>query len=136
MPEPELVRQPGGCAEDHRRLAGGLQYGTATQQLRGIEPRRNSRQKSAGKRAVEKTLRGKVQTTFPLRLGIPQTRRDSHFPIAPAATVPSPAPPSRFRTKPRVLTYDWIKNGGRSLNQNLNRAVFRLNQRSRTKSAS
>src|SRR6266550_1770905 len=78
----------------------------------GIEPRRNSRRKSAGKKAVEKTLRGKVQTTFPLRLEIPQTRRDSHFPTASAATGSSPVPPSRFRTKPRALTYDWTKNGG------------------------
>src|SRR6266478_5787554 len=76
----------------------------------GIELLRSSRRKSAGKRAVEKTLRGKVQTTFPLRLEIPQTPRDSHFPTAPATTVP--APPSRFRTKPRVLTYDWTKNRG------------------------
>src|SRR5450756_2515196 len=78
----------------------------------GIEPRRNSRQKSAGKKAVEKTLRGKVQTTFPLRLEIPQTRRDSHFPTATATTGSFPAPSSRFRIKPRVLTYDWTKNGG------------------------
>src|ERR1700693_241346 len=38
MPEPELVRQPGGCPEDHRSLAGGLQYGTAAQQLRVSNP--------------------------------------------------------------------------------------------------
>ena len=37
-------------------------------------------------RAVEKTLRGKVQKpTFPPRLEIPQTARDSHFPTATAA---------------------------------------------------
>src|SRR5487761_454459 len=77
----------------------------------GIEPRRNLRRKSAGKRAVEKKLRGKVPTTFPLRLEIPQTRRDSHFPTAPAATAPSPTP-NGFTTNPRVLTYDWTKNGG------------------------
>src|SRR6267378_989872 len=78
----------------------------------GIELLQSSRRKSAGKRAVEKTLRGKVQTTFPLRLEIPQTRRDSHFPTATATTVPSPTPPSGFRIKPRVLTYDWTKNRG------------------------
>src|ERR1039458_9119622 len=78
----------------------------------GIEPRRSSRRKSAGKKAVEKALRGKVQTTFPLRLEIPQTRRDSHFPTATATTGSPPAPPSRLRTKPRGLTYDWTKNGG------------------------
>jgi transposase len=37
------------------------------------------------KRAVEKTRGGKVKkTTFPPRLEIPQTARDSHFPTAPA----------------------------------------------------
>src|SRR5207245_6907564 len=62
--------------------------------------------------AVEKPLRGKVQTTFPLRLEIPQTRRDSHFPTAPEATVSSVTSPRRFKTKPEVLTYDWTKNRG------------------------
>src|SRR5260370_38568312 len=77
-----------------------------------IGPRRSSRRKSEGKKAVEKTLRGKVKATLPLRLEIPQTRRDSHFPTASATAAPSPAPQSSFRTKPRVLTYDWTKNGG------------------------
>ena len=37
--------------------------------------------------AVEKTRGGKVRkTTFPPRLQIPQTTRDSHFPTATAAT--------------------------------------------------
>ena len=37
-------------------------------------------------RAVEKTRAGKVQNpTFPPRLEIPQTARDSHFPTAPTA---------------------------------------------------
>jgi hypothetical protein len=41
--------------------------------------------KIAARRAVEKTRGGKVQKpTFPLRLEIPQTARDSHFPTAPA----------------------------------------------------
>jgi len=41
--------------------------------------------KMAARRAVEKTRTGKVQKqTFPLRLEIPQTARDSHFP--PAST--------------------------------------------------
>ena len=31
---------------------------------------------------------------------------------ATTTTVPSLAPPSRFRTRPRVLTYDWTKNSG------------------------
>src|ERR1035441_8531450 len=112
MPEPELVRQPGRCPEDHRSLAAGLQYGTAAQQPGGIEPQQNSRRKSGAKKPVEKPLHGKVKTTFPLRLEIPQTRRDFHFPTGSAATASYPALPSRFRTKPRVLTYDWAKNGG------------------------
>ncbi len=38
-------------------------------------------------KAVEKTLRGKVQKqTFPLNLQIPQTTRDSHFPTAATTT--------------------------------------------------
>ena len=38
------------------------------------------------RRAMEKTRRGKVKPpTFPLRLEIPQTPRDSHFPTASAA---------------------------------------------------
>jgi transposase len=41
---------------------------------------------TAARRAVEKTRPGKVQKqTFPPRLEIPQTARDSHFPTAPAA---------------------------------------------------
>src|SRR5215510_11238801 len=43
-------------------------------------------EKSGGRRAVEKTLRGKVQNqTFPPRLESPQTPRDAHFPTATAA---------------------------------------------------
>jgi len=38
-------------------------------------------------KAVEKTLRGKVQKqTFPLNLQIPQTARDSHFTTASTMT--------------------------------------------------
>jgi transposase len=39
-------------------------------------------------KAVEKTLRGKPKTGFPLRLEIPPTARDSHFSTATAATRP------------------------------------------------
>jgi hypothetical protein len=43
-----------------------------------------STNKMPGRRAVEKTRGGKVKkTTFPPRLEIPQTARDSHFPTAP-----------------------------------------------------
>jgi hypothetical protein len=37
------------------------------------------------RKAVEKPLRGKPKAGFPLRLEIPQPRRDSHFPTATAA---------------------------------------------------
>jgi hypothetical protein len=38
-------------------------------------------------KAVEKTLKGKVQKqTFPFNLQIPQNARDSHFPTAPTTT--------------------------------------------------
>jgi transposase len=44
------------------------------------------KEKTAARKAVEKTLRGKVEKqTFPPRLEIPQTARDSHFPTASAA---------------------------------------------------
>jgi transposase len=48
-------------------------------------PWRCERKQDRRARAVGKPLRGKVKITFPLRLGIPQTARDSHFPTAPAA---------------------------------------------------
>ena len=38
--------------------------------------------KSRSRKAMEKTLRGKPKAGFPLRLEIPQHRRDSHFPTA------------------------------------------------------
>ena len=41
-------------------------------------------------KAVEKPLRGKPKTGFPLRLEIPPTPRDSHFPTAPTAAVHRP----------------------------------------------
>jgi hypothetical protein len=41
-------------------------------------------------KAVEKPLRGKPTTGFPLRLGIPQKARDSHFPTASAAAIQQP----------------------------------------------
>src|SRR5450432_1824776 len=46
-----------------------------------------STQNAAAKNAVEKTRRGKVpKPTFPPRLEIPPTARDSHFPTATTAT--------------------------------------------------
>ena len=45
-----------------------------------------ARTKLPARRAVEKTLAGKViQATFPASLEIPQTARDSHSPTAPTA---------------------------------------------------
>ena len=41
-------------------------------------------------KAVEKPLRGKPGAGFPLRLGIPQKARDSHFPTATKAAVHRP----------------------------------------------
>jgi transposase len=41
-------------------------------------------------KAVEKPLRGKPKTGFPLRLEIPQKARDSHFPTAATAAVHRP----------------------------------------------
>ena len=43
------------------------------------------RKQNQRRKAVEKTLRGKVFQTFPPRLGIPQKTRDSHFPTAARA---------------------------------------------------
>src|SRR5712691_6966770 len=55
----------------------------------GARSRSGRRQRSnRGERtAVEKALRGNPKTGFPLRLEIPQTARDSHFPTATAAVV-------------------------------------------------
>src|SRR5579863_2832487 len=39
---------------------------------------------------MEKPLRGKPKPGFPLRLEIPQHRRDSHFPTATTADITSP----------------------------------------------
>ena len=49
------------------------------------ETKRNGRGKT-----VEKTLRGKVLRTFPPRLEIPPTPRDSHFPTVTAAVLSQP----------------------------------------------
>jgi len=66
MPEPELVGQPGGGPEIIE--AWRVDYNTVRPHSSlDIEPRRSSRRKSAGKRAVEKTLRRKSTNHFPLR---------------------------------------------------------------------
>ena len=56
-------------------------------------------------RAVEKTRGGKVQKpTFPPRLEIPPTPRDSHFPTAPATAAINSNRTSHVLRKPDVLT--------------------------------
>jgi hypothetical protein len=61
--------------------------------------------KMAARRAVEKTRGGKVQKpTFPPRLEIPQTARDSHFPTAPTTAAINSNRTSHVLRKPDVLT--------------------------------
>ena len=78
-----------GCnATVHQHLDGTLslthgphRLGRYTAQGKALE-----QDKLPARRAVEKTRGGKVQKlTFPPRLEIPQTARDSHFPTAPTA---------------------------------------------------
>ena len=77
-----------GCTVTvHQHLDGTLSITYGPQRLgrytRQGEPITKT---SAALAAVEKTLRGKVKKpTFPPRLEIPQTARDSHFPTAAAA---------------------------------------------------
>jgi hypothetical protein len=69
--------------------------------------------KPAAGKAVEKTRRGKVEKqTFPPRLEIPQTARDSHFPTASTAAarlLQRQCPKTQTRRKSH---YPWTKNGG------------------------
>jgi hypothetical protein len=59
----------------------------------------------AARRAMEKTRAGKVQKpTFPPRLEIPPTARDSHFPTAPATAAINSNRTSHVLRKPDVLT--------------------------------
>ena len=51
--------------------------------------------------------------------------RDTHFPTATATAGSPHVPPRSFRTKPRLLTYDWTKNGGQ-VNAMLNRIADAL----------
>src|SRR6201987_3102826 len=77
-----------GCSVTiHQHLDGTLSITYGPQRLGRYtsqgEPVTNI---SAALTAVEKTLRGKVKKpTFPPRMEIPQTARDSHFPTAAAA---------------------------------------------------
>jgi hypothetical protein len=86
MPEPELVCELATMRGESSKPGPWTttRYGRAA--VWSIGPQWSSPPKSAGNKAVEKPLRGKVQTTFPLRLEIHPKARDSHFPTAPAMT--------------------------------------------------
>src|ERR1700735_4713184 len=73
-----------------------------------IEHRQSLPVKWARNRAGEKALRRKVKTPFPLRLGIPQKVRDSHFPTASATTGSTPPTTGTFR----MSYYDACGVGG------------------------
>jgi hypothetical protein len=68
--------------------------------LRAMEKRITWWQAAEKMGAVEKTRDGKVKNpTFPPRLEIPQTPRDSHFPTASATAGDSLEPDISFATK-------------------------------------
>jgi hypothetical protein len=73
----------------HQHLDGTLSLTHGPHRLGGYNPQgvALNANKNAAANAVEKTRRGKVQKpTFPPRLEIPPTARDSHFPTATTAT--------------------------------------------------
>jgi transposase len=78
-----------GCTvKVHQHLDGTLSLSYGPHSLGRYDERGGPilNQKLAAGQAVEKTRGGKVQTpTFPPRLEIPQSARDSHFPTASAA---------------------------------------------------
>jgi transposase len=70
----------------HQHLDGTLSMTYGPRRLGHYTSQGTPITQSATKQAVEKPLRGKVQKpTFPPRLEIPQTARDSHFPTATTA---------------------------------------------------
>jgi transposase len=70
----------------HQHLDGTLSMTHGPRRLGHYTSQGTAISESAKTQAVEKTLRGKVKkTTFPPRLEIPQTTRDSHFPTAATA---------------------------------------------------
>jgi hypothetical protein len=78
-----------GCAVTvHQHLDGTLSLSYGPHSLGRYDERGGAmgNAKRAAGRAVEKPRGGKViKPTFPPRLEIPQSARDSHFPTAPAA---------------------------------------------------
>jgi transposase len=70
----------------HQHLDGTLSMTHGPRRLERYTSQGTPITQTATKQAVEKPLRGKVQKpTFPPRLEIPQTARDSHFPTATTA---------------------------------------------------
>ena len=70
----------------HQHLDGTLSITHGPRRLGRYTSQGTSMAANAAQKAVEKPLRGKVQKpTFPPRLEIPQTTRDSHFPTATTA---------------------------------------------------
>src|SRR6202049_5009785 len=111
MPEPDLVRQPGRRAEDHRSVAGGLQYGTAAQQPGVSNPGGirggNRREKRLWKRRGVEKYKPLFHSAWESRKpgGIPtfpqpRRRRDRHHRAS-------------YRLGGRSMT--WAESGGRSV---------------------
>jgi hypothetical protein len=77
-----------GCTVTvHQHLDGSISLTHGPHRLGRYSAQGEAADKKPARRAVEKTRRGKVKkTTFPPRLEIPHTPRDSHFPTAPTAT--------------------------------------------------
>jgi hypothetical protein len=70
----------------HQHLDGTLSMTHGPRRLERYTSQGTPTTQTATKQAAEKPLRGKVQKpTFPPRLEIPQTARDSHFPTAMTA---------------------------------------------------
>ena len=90
----ERVRWRGtlaGCrvlVHQHADATLSITYGPHLVGLYDAQGKALTQSTTAAERAVEKTLRGKVeQQTFPPRLEIPPMARDSHFPTAPTAAM-------------------------------------------------